>query len=709
MIRRDRTSVREPASLAALRKQALADLRAFYAIDRGERSQQRPDLDRRALADPGVRAALVELFEGKCAYCESPLDPGYFEVDQFRPQMEAMDLDGQIPDPDLYWWLAFDWANLYPSCVPCSRAKANRFPVRGPRARPEERGEALDAERPLILDPCRDDPPASIRFQRTGDAVALDEVGAVSIEVFALNRPELVTMRRDAAEHLLRQLVTLSAAQAAAAADMLAPPSAPFAVLLRQLILEHVGRLGAAGAGVAATRRAARPAAGVGMAAIGRAARPAAGEKMAAVPRAAQGSVSLDRIDIENFRSIRALTLEFPRAGSEADSEPWLMLLGVNGVGKSSVLQAVALALMTPAARRRYIPDASELVTRDAPEAEGVVRLSFSDGSRVALRFRRDQPGFERTGRLPVLNVYGFGSTRLPPPPGERRRLRPAAMRFDNLFDPRYPLSLAEAWMADETQVSSSTFDFLAASLRPLLELDDEETLGRRDGALQILRDGTALPLADYSDGYRSIVVFATDLMRNLSERWDSIASAEGLVLVDELEVHLHPSWRMTVVDRLREVFPRLRFLITTHDPLCLRGSRRGEVHILYRDDDTREVLVRQRDIPPGLTADQLLTGTWFGMPTTVDTETTRLMTEHAGLLLQRQTPTVVERRTAIEAELRQRRGSFAETEDEALVRTVVAELRAEQPALSGEQKEAAREAILRRAHARQGDAGGQR
>ena len=111
----------------------------------------------------------------------------------------------------------------------------------------------------------------------------------------------------------------------------------------------------------------------------------------------------------------------------------------------------------------------------------------------------------------------------------------------------------------------------------------------------------------------------------------------------------------MTVVDRLRQVFPRLRFVITTHEPLSLRGAERGEVHVLRHDDETSEVVVTQRDIPPGLTADGLLTGSWFGMATTLDDGTIGLLQEHSQLLLQKRTSEVSRRREEIEEVLRRR------------------------------------------------------
>lgn len=671
MIRRERASVQPPPRFVSRAETAAAKLRKFYTVAKRDRSQRRPVLDPTILADRSLRRALTKLFEGKCAYCESALIE--VDIDRLRPPQEAMDLDGRVKDPDLYWWLSYDWENLYPACVVCTRAKANRFPVRGRRAQPEARGSKLERERRLVLDPCNDEPDQELRFSRDGKVAGVTERGAISVEVFGLNRHDLVDARRSLAEQLLGELVTLSPQDSLKRRDDLAPTSAPYTALLRQLVDEHAGRL--------------------------------PGPRLKTVrAEVDRGAVWLERVDVENFRSIRRMTLEFPEPGPDDEREPWLMLLGVNGVGKSSVLQAIALTFMGERDRVRYIPDAGQLVNRASKQPEGTIRLSFSDGREARLRFRRGQRHFEVEARPPRLNVYAFGSTRLPPAPREHRDDRPRQARLNNLFDPRHPLSLAEEWMADVKKVPARNFNFLASALRRLLELEDDDRLVRSAGTLAIRQSGLTLPMSEHSDGYRSIVAFVTDLMLNLSARWDSMQAAEGLVLVDELEVHLHPTWRMTVVDRLREVFPRLRFVITTHDPLCLRGAEPGEVHVLRRDEETREVVVAQRDIPPGLTADGLLTGSWFGMATTLDDGTIALMREHGALLLRKGTPEGRSRRAAIEDELRRRRGTYAENDDERLVRSVVEQLRAERPEPTGREKAAARQAVLEQARERLGD-----
>src|SRR3546814_8010748 len=116
-----------------------------------------------------------------------------------------------------------------------------------------------------------------------------------------------------------------------------------------------------------------------------------------------------------------------------------------------------------------------------------------------------------------------------------------------------------------------------------------------------------------------------TDMIMQLSEYWESMHSAEGLLLLDEIEVHLHPQWRLGIVSMLRQVFPRLRVIATTHDPLCLQQTHPGEVMLLRRNPEDG-VRALPLDVPPGLRADQLLHGDWFGQSGRAHVELPTLM-----------------------------------------------------------------------------------
>ena len=69
------------------------------------------------------------------------------------------------------------------------------------------------------------------------------------------------------------------------------------------------------------------------------------------------------------------------------------------------------------------------------------------------------------------------------------------------------------------------------------------------------------MSLSQLSQGYRSMIALAVDLMSYVLTHWESLEAAEGVVLIDEIGPHLHPRWQMRVVSAFREAFPRLQFI----------------------------------------------------------------------------------------------------------------------------------------------------
>jgi uncharacterized protein (TIGR02646 family) len=160
-----------------------------------------------------LRAVLVELFNNKCAYCETPnLNQSDWNVDHFRPKGRVSE-DDEHPG---YYWLAYEWTNLYPACVFCnqrridrptyadqtsgpSKGKLDQFPLEPGSLRASSHHDADVEERPAILDPCVDEPERHLSFKVEGTVHALDASpkGDPSIEVFALDRQTLTKCRKD--------------------------------------------------------------------------------------------------------------------------------------------------------------------------------------------------------------------------------------------------------------------------------------------------------------------------------------------------------------------------------------------------------------------------------------------------------------------------------------------------------------------------------
>lgn len=164
--------------------------------------------------DPSVKAALEELFRDKCAYCETAGFAGFsWDVEHFRPKGRVAEAVGHPG----YYWLAYTWENLYPSCVLCNQrrkdqptyadpttrpalGKTDQFPIADDTCRAWTPTDPISLETPLLLDPCSDQPEQHLRFDATGKVSALNgsDKGDATIRVFGLNRRRLVRSRQAA-------------------------------------------------------------------------------------------------------------------------------------------------------------------------------------------------------------------------------------------------------------------------------------------------------------------------------------------------------------------------------------------------------------------------------------------------------------------------------------------------------------------------------
>jgi predicted ATP-binding protein involved in virulence len=183
--------------------------------------------------------------------------------------------------------------------------------------------------------------------------------------------------------------------------------------------------------------------------------------------------------------------------------------------------------------------------------------------------------------------------------------------------------------------LDDESFDFAGRAIRRLL-LEPESTVLHRDPPEVILRrTDDSISLHQLSDGYRSMLTLAVDLMSTFLMRFGSLDAAEGIVLVDELSAHLHPKWQMRIVRAFRQAFPRLQVIATTHDPLCLRGMLDREVVVLRQAPSGRIYDLPPEEVPSvqGLRVDELLTSEIFGLNSTVDENVDSLFRRYYQLL----------------------------------------------------------------------------
>lgn len=637
----------------------------FFSEPHKQRAQRSFDFQRVAAnLYPSVRHALMGRFPAKCAYCETALEKP--EIENFRPKLRAANLDGKI-DEDCYWWLTFEWSNYLPACRLCNILKGSRFPILGQRAKAGTIGSELAAEDRLLLDPCEDDPSNVLLFLEDGQVTSDDERGRVSIDVLGLNREALVTARHRDLTLILQLLDVggLTRRTMEKYVDTLidmTSDSSPFAAMRRQFVrawameesrsspklnrlMQHLQQYSTAlDTGLKASK-AAMEVASQDLSSRTQDAESYSVEADNVSDKFYRQARFIERFELTNIRSFDHLDLKVPIGTGEKGE--WFVLLGENGTGKSSVLQALACALIGQAGVERLGIKASSLLRRGCPKGEVRVHVTGMSKPIVMTLVRRgervtiDPPD-------PRIMVLAYGATRLLTP-GKIGAARTSRINVANLFDPYARLSNGRPWLYEAGKLE---FDRAARSLSALLPRPDGAQFSRRSGQIYVQAPGVSDTLDALSSGYQAVLALALDIMSVMRLSWEDMQSAEGIVLIDEVDAHLHPRWKMRIVNRLREVFPRLQFIATSHEPLTLRGLEREEVAVLRRslDGDVTAVTSETEDFPSPkyMRVDQLLASELFGLYSSEDLRVDALFEEYYKLLAKQELTKKEEGRLAV-------------------------------------------------------------
>ena len=167
------------------------------------------------------------------------------------------------------------------------------------------------------------------------------------------------------------------------------------------------------------------------------------------------------------------------------------------------------------------------------------------------------------------------------------------------------------------------------------------------DGSVQLKPTGLEIngpwgdftPVGALSDGYRATLAWLLDFLGWVMYLNPTMLATgvKGIVLVDEIEQHLHPQWQRQIYQLLTKMFPGVQFITTTHSPLCVIGTtdladKDVSLILLRRSGEAVEAISGLQP-PRGMRADQVLTSFLFGLETTSDNQTKFEVERLAGLL----------------------------------------------------------------------------
>jgi hypothetical protein len=344
----------------------------------------------------------------------------------------------------------------------------------------------------------------------------------------------------------------------------------------------------------------------------------------------------ISKISITHIRGFSKLEFDLDRGRNTYAG--WTVFTGDNGSGKSTLLKAIAIAITGKDTARSFQPSFHRWIRDGAEEASielEIVRVNTDDDLSVsgkspppkfplklALENGKTEPtlsvvspagkpakyatpdrtvwspeghGWFSCGYGPFRRVFGAS------PEATRQMVAPATERFVTMFAEAASLGEVNEWMVrlshkalEHRSQEREQLELLKAILCDEL-LPNQIVVDRvdSDGLWLKDRNGVQLAWSEMSDGYRSALALMADIIRHLIASYgignliqrggngEIYVDRSGVVLIDEVDAHLHPEWQRVIGFWLKRHFPKIQFLVTSHSPIICQAADENGLFVL--------------------------------------------------------------------------------------------------------------------------------
>jgi len=296
----------------------------------------------------------------------------------------------------------------------------------------------------------------------------------------------------------------------------------------------------------------------------------------------------INKIYINNFFSVKNIYLDFNESKE-------IYFLGENGDGKSLLLMALYLAF-----------NGNFISTKTDQEETGkAVDILRKNKDLLLKGFDEFDTEYTPHQANYIENIFAYGTHR-----GRYSADAPEEYGFMSLFDFNKTLNDPILWLKNQKlleleslnkkeETGSRAFYIATTELENMFYelLEKNVKIEFHGSEIYFIEKGYQLSLEQLSEGYRSIIVFVCDILYRLSVNIEknknirSIRSIKGVVIVDEIDLHLHPKWQKNIVRKLRVLLPNMQFFFTTHSPTIIQGaSNDAIVFRVYRESGETKV-----------------------------------------------------------------------------------------------------------------------
>jgi predicted ATP-binding protein involved in virulence len=349
----------------------------------------------------------------------------------------------------------------------------------------------------------------------------------------------------------------------------------------------------------------------------------------------------INKIEIQNIRSISQLEMTF-----DNNHAGWHVLIGDNGTGKSTVIKSIAAALIGNEEFIALRQDENSWLRQQVPkDSNGLIKLHILqeenyDKTLTDIAFAKDgiynSLGFQKIPHQGVFFVRHYDKLMYPEyhssdynwnknnqgwfsvAYGPMRRFyggedftelqpsNPKLFAHLSAFEESYAMAEPVKWLQNlqfqklENNKEGKEIDYILAFFNETQLLPNNIIIESVSSKGVFFKDGNGsiISIKDLSEGYRSMLSMTFEIIRQMTLQYDSELVFEsirkgnmcitlpGVVLIDEIDTHLHPTWQTKIGGWFLKYFPKIQFIVTTHSPLICRAAEHGTIWKLSSSDD---------------------------------------------------------------------------------------------------------------------------